>query len=221
MYDIDDYLMLSGIQHFLFCKRQWALIHIENLWEENIYTREGEILHFKADKPFIKEKRKNKIISRAMPISSKTLGLSGILDVIEFEKSEDGINIKGKKGKWRATIIEYKRGEKKKYSYDDCQLMAEAFCLEEELGINLEYGYIYYGKTDTREKIIFDNKLRELTIDTAKLMHQYYDKKIIPKAEFYRKCKLCSLYEVCNPRLTKKPKSIHNYLYGEDLWKNY
>lgn len=217
MYEIDDYLMLSGIQHFLFCKRQWALIHIENLWEENIYTSEGEILHSKADKPFIKEKRKNKIISRAMPISSKTLGLSGILDVIEFEKSEDGIKIKGKKGKWRATIVEYKRGEKKKYSYDDCQLMAEAICLEEELGINLEYGYIYYGKTDTREKIIFDNKLRELTIDTAKLMHQFYDKKIIPKAEFYRKCKLCSLYEVCNPRLTKKPKSIHNYLYGEDL----
>lgn len=217
MYDIDNYLMLSGIQHFLFCKRQWALIHIENLWEENIYTSEGEILHQKADKPFIKEKRKNKLISRAMPISSKTLGLSGILDVIEFEKSEDGINIKGKKGKWRATIIEYKRGKKKKYSYDDCQLMAEAICLKEELGINLEYGYIYYGKTDTREKIIFEDRLRKLTIDTAKLMHQYYDKKIIPKAEFYRKCKLCSLYEVCNPRLTKKPKSIHNYLYGEDL----
>lgn len=217
MYEIDDYLMLSGIQHFLFCKRQWALIHIENLWEENIYTSEGEILHSKADKPFIKEKRKNKIISRAMPISSKTLGLSGILDVIEFEKSEDGISIKGKNGNWKATIIEYKRGKKKKYSYDDCQLMAEAICLEEELGINLEYGYIYYGKTDTREKIIFDNKLRELTIDTAKYMHQYYDKKIIPKAEFYRKCKLCSLYEVCNPRLTKKPKSIDNYLYGEDL----
>ena len=217
MYDVDNYLMLSGIQHFLFCKRQWALIHIENLWEENIYTSEGEILHSKADKPFIKEKRKNKIISRAMPISSKTLGLSGILDVIEFEKSEDGISIKGKNGKWKATIIEYKRGKKKKYSYDDCQLMAEAICLEEEFGISLEYGYIYYGKTDNREKIIFDNKLRELTIDTAKLMHQYYDKKIIPKAEFYRKCKLCSLYEVCNPRLTKKPKSIYNYLYGEDL----
>lgn len=217
MYEIDDYLMLSGIQHFLFCKRQWTLIHIENLWEENIYTSEGEILHSKVDKPFIKEKRKNKIISRAMPISSKTLGLSGILDVIEFEKSEDGISIKGKNGKWKATIIEYKRGKKKKYSYDDCQLMAEAICLEEELGVNLEYGYIYYGKTDTREKIIFDNKLRELTIDTARLMHQYYDKKIIPKAEFFRKCKLCSLYEVCNPRLTKKPKSVDNYLYGEDL----
>lgn len=217
MYDIDDYLMLSGIQHFLFCKRQWALIHIENLWEENIYTSEGEILHSKADKPFIKEKRKNKIISRAMPISSKTLGLSGILDVIEFEKSEDGISIKGKNCKWKATIIEYKRGKKKKYSYDDCQLMAEAICLEEEFGVNLEYGYIYYGKTDTREKIIFEDKLRKLTIETAKLMHQYYDKKIIPKAEFYRKCKLCSLYEVCNPRLTKKPKNIHNYLYGEDL----
>ena len=82
MYSEDEYLMLSGIQHFLFCKRQWALIHIEGDWTENSFTAEGQIIHQKVDKPFIKEKRKDLIISRAVPVSSKKLGLSGRLDVI-------------------------------------------------------------------------------------------------------------------------------------------
>lgn len=215
MYESDDYLLLSGIQHFLFCKRQWALIHIENLWKENSYTLEGQILHEKADKPFIKEKRKTKIISRAMPISSKRLGLSGILDVIEFNKADDGIKLKGKKGLWKPTIIEYKRGKKKKYSYDECQLMAEAICIEESFDIKLDYSYIYYGETDNRIKVLFDKDLRNLTFETAKNMHEYFKNKIVPKAQIYRKCRLCSLNEVCNPRLTKKPKNVKNYLYGD------
>lgn len=217
MYNPDDYLLLSGIQHFLFCKRQWALIHIENVWKENTYTIEGQILHEKADKPFLKEKRKNKIISRAMPISSKTLGLSGILDVIEFNKSDDGIKLKGRDSLRKPTIIEYKRGKKKKYSYDECQLMAEAICIEEIFKTKLDYSYIYYGETDNRIKVEFDKDLRSLTIDTAEKMHQYYENKIVPKAELYRKCRLCSLNEECNPRLTKKPKNVKNYLYGELL----
>lgn len=217
MYNPDDYLLLSGIQHFLFCKRQWALIHIENVWKENTYTIEGQMLHEKADKPFIKEKRKNKIISRAMPISSKILGLSGILDVIEFNKSDDGIKLKGRDGLWKPTIIEYKRGKKKKYSYDECQLMAEAICIEETFKTKLDYSYIYYGETDNRIKVEFDKDLRSLTMDTAEKMHQYYENKFVPKAELYRKCRLCSLNEECNPRLTKKPKNVKNYLYGELL----
>lgn len=217
MYDPDDYLLLSGIQHFLFCKRQWALIHIENIWSENLYTTEGKLLHEKVDKPFIKEKRKDIFISRAMPISSKLLGLSGILDLIEFKKSEDGIKLEGKRGLWKPIIIEYKRGQKKKYSYDTAQLMAEAICIEESLNTKLEYSYIYYAKTDNRIKVDLDDDLRNLTIETARDMHHYYNNKIIPKAQLYRKCSLCSLNEDCRPRLTKKPKNIKNYLYGEKL----
>lgn len=93
MYNEDDYLMLSGIQHFLFCKRQWALIHIGANWDENEFTSFGQIVHKKTDMPFLKEKRRNLIISRAMPVSSKNLGLSGILDTIEFHKTNSGIKL--------------------------------------------------------------------------------------------------------------------------------
>lgn len=221
MYAEDDYLMLNGIQHFLFCKRQWALIHVENIWTENSFTAEGQVIHTKVDKPFIKEKRKDLIISRAMSVSSKNLGLSGRLDAIEFHKLNKGIELNNRKGLWQPIIIEYKRGKKKKYNYDNAQLMAQAICVEENFNTKLDYGYIYYNETDTREKVEFTNELRELTISAAKEMHQYYKGKIVPRAENYKNCKMCSLYNECSPRITKKIKNVDNYIYGAELWKNY
>lgn len=99
VYAEDDYLMLSGIQHFQFCKRQWALIHIEQQWLDNEATAHGQVLHTKADNPYIKEKRKELLVSRAMPISSAELGLSGIMDVVEFYKDDQGVSLRGKRGK--------------------------------------------------------------------------------------------------------------------------
>lgn len=221
MYDEDDYLMLNGIQHFLFCKRQWALIHIENIWSENSFTAEGQVIHTKVDQPFIKEKRKNIIISRAMSVSSKSLGLSGRLDVIEFHKSDEGIDLKNRRGKWLPVIVEYKRGKKKKYNYDNAQLMAQAICVEENFNIKIDYGYLYYNETDTREKVEFTDELRNVTIKAAQEMHRYYDEKIIPRAENYKNCRMCSLYNECSPRITKKIKNVGNYIYGAELWKNY
>lgn len=217
MYTEDEYLMLSGIQHFLFCKRQWALIHIENIWDENTYTKEGQIIHTKVDQPFIKEKRRDLIISRAMPVSSSKLGLSGILDAIEFYKSEEGIELKNRKGRWKPVIIEYKRGKKKKFDYDNAELMAQAICIEEYFNTRLDYGYIYYNETDTREKVDFSSELRKLTKDASILMHEYYEKLYIPKAENYKNCRLCSIYEKCRPRITKKLKNIDNYIYGAEI----
>ena len=217
MYAEDDYLMLNGIQHFLFCKRQWALIHVENIWTENSFTAEGQVIHTKVDKPFIKEKRKDLIISRAMSVSSKNLGLSGRLDAIEFHKSDKGIELNNRKGLWQPIIIEYKRGKKKKYNYDNAQLMAQAICVEENFNTKLDYGYIYYNETDTREKVEFTNELRELTISAAKEMHHYYKEKIVPRAENYKNCKMCSLYNECSPRITKKIKNVDNYIYGAEL----
>ena len=217
MYAEDDYLMLNGIQHFLFCKRQWALIHVENIWTENSFTAEGQVIHTKVDQPFIKEKRKDLIISRAMSLSSKSLGLSDRLDVIEFYKSDEGVELKNRKGKWLPVIVEYKRGKKKKYNYDNAQLMAQAICIEENFNIKLDYGYRYYNETDTRDKVDFTDELRNLTIKAAQDMHYYYKNKIIPKAENYKNCKMCSLYDECNPRLTKKIKNVANYIYGAEL----
>lgn len=217
MYPEDEYLMLSGVQHFLFCKRQWALIHVENIWTENSFTAEGQVIHTKVDKPFIKEKRKDLIISRAMSVSSKNLGLSGRLDVIEFHKSDEGVELKNRKGKWLPVIVEYKRGKKKKYNYDNAQLMAQAICIEENFNIKLGYGYLYYNETDLREKVEFTEELRDLTTKAAQDMHYYYKNKIIPKAENYKNCRMCSLYNECNPRLTKKMKNVGNYIYGAEL----
>src|SRR5699024_3589629 len=129
----DEYLMLSGIQHFQFCKRQWALIHIEQQGEENVRTVEGQYLHQKADQPCIREKRRNILIVRAMPIKSKRLKISGICDVVEFVEDDKGVEISGDEGKYVPYPIEYKRGKPKKNDSDILQLTAQAICLEEML----------------------------------------------------------------------------------------
>ena len=132
-YDEEEYLMLSGIQHFAFCRRQWALIHIEQVWTENLRTAEGRLQHDNAHDPFFVENRKDKHIVRAMPVHSRVLGVSGECDVVEFEKSQVGIILFGKEGYYSVLPIEYKHGEPK---HDDCdilQVVAQAMCLEEML----------------------------------------------------------------------------------------
>ena len=113
-YNEDDYLMLSGIQHFEFCRRQWALIHIEKQWEENYLTVSGELMHEKAhDKDFV-ETRRNVITTRGMPIYSRNMGVRGDCDVVEFIRdNENGIEIFGREGKYKVVPVEYKRGELK------------------------------------------------------------------------------------------------------------
>src|SRR5690625_4740568 len=112
--NVNDYLMISGIQHFDFCQRQWALIHIEQQWEENVRTIEGKHLHENADQPFIREKRNDKLIVRGMPVQSRTLKISGICDVVEFNRDERGVEIIGEEGKYVPVPVEYKRGKPKR-----------------------------------------------------------------------------------------------------------
>ena len=131
----DDYLMLSGIQHFQFCKRQWALIHIEQQWEENVQTIEGQYIHTKVDEPFIREKRGNKVIVRALPIKSNKLKISGICDVVEFIKDSNGVEVPELEGQFLAYPVEYKRGKPKKDDSDILQLTAQA---------NFNSSYIFF-----------------------------------------------------------------------------
>ena len=212
VYSENDYLMLSGIQHFQFCKRQWGLIHIEQQWADNEATAHGQILHQKADNPYIKEKRKDVIISRAMHVSSKTIGLYGILDVVEFHKDEKGVILKGKRGKWMPTIVEYKRGKPKRDTRDIVQLVAQTICLEETLGCHIETGCLYYHSVNQKKSIEMTETLRQEVFDLAKQMHCYYDDKIIDKAEYFKNCRLCSLVDICMPRLSKKGRSVSNYI---------
>lgn len=215
MYSQDNYLMLSGIQHFYFCKRQWALIHIEQIWSDNSFTAEGNELHEITDDPYLKEKRKDIIISRAIPVGSKELGLSGILDTVEFIKDDNGIPIPNKKGLWQPNIVEYKRGKPKKDNRDVVQLVAQVMCLEEKYNINIENADLFYFSTKKRETIAITNQLRDEVRIMAEQMHTMYENKLTPDAEYFKNCTMCSLYDLCMPRLTKKRKSVQNYLLGE------
>ena len=208
--------MLSGIQHYYFCKRQWALIHIEQQWAENQSTMEGNYLHEKADMPFLKEKRKDLLISRAVPVSSEILGLAGIIDVIEFRRSDDGIKLNRHGGAWIPEVIEYKRGKEKPDERDIVQLCAQVICLEEKWDVRIDKSYLYYFKTNKRIEVLITNELKDKVIEISKDMHRLYNEQKIPPAEFFKNCQLCSLYDICMPRITKRRASVDNYLYEDE-----
>lgn len=153
VYNEEEYLSLSGIQHFAFCRRQWALIHIEQQWDENVLTIEGHHLHERADQPHIREKRGDKLIVRALPIHSARLGISGICDVVEFVQTPDGISLMGEEGTFLPYPVEYKRGKPKKDHSDILQLTTQAMCLEEMLMCDIERGYLYYDEIKHRVEI--------------------------------------------------------------------
>lgn len=210
-YNEEEYLMLSGIQHFKFCRRQWALIHIEQQWEENVHTVVGELMHKKVHDPYLKEKRKDTIVVRALPISSRKLGISGECDVVEFEKSESGVTLFGHRGLYSIYPVEYKKGKPKITEEDKLQLMAQAMCLEEMFSTTIEEGSIFYGETRRREEVIFTKELREEVEKMLKEMHQYYERGYTPKVRKNKTCNSCSLKDICIPNL-EKTSSVSNYI---------
>ncbi|GAA0302906.1 CRISPR-associated exonuclease Cas4 [Gracilibacillus halotolerans] len=207
----DNYLMLSGLQHFQFCRRQWALIHIEQQWEENVRTIEGQLLHEIADQPFIREKRGERLIVRALPVQSSTLKLSGICDVVEFVKDNEGVEIAGMNGAYKAYPVEYKRGKPKKGDEDVLQLVAQAICLEEMLLCSVDKGYIFYNEIKRRVEIKITEHLRSKVVQMAAEMHHYFRKKHTPKVKTGPHCKSCSLQNICLPNLMTK-RSVESYL---------
>ncbi|MCQ5122638.1 CRISPR-associated protein Cas4 [Massilicoli timonensis] len=211
MYKEDDFLQLSGIQHFAFCRRQWALIHIELEWEENVRTVEGVLLHEKAHDASIKEKRGNLIITRALPIHSRELGISGECDVVEFHKSKEGITLSGIEGKYTVTPVEYKRGKPKNNDFDVLQVTAQALCLEEMLCCEIPFGYIYYGEIKHRIKVEFTEELRQKVKSMFLEMHKYFEQRYTPKVKISKSCNACSLKDVCIPKLNKE-LSVKKYI---------
>lgn len=211
MYNEDEYLMLSGIQHFSFCRRQWALIHIEQQWSENYRTVDGKIFHDKAHDRFATEKRGGQIISRGMPVFSSTLGISGECDVVEFHENINGVNINGREGKYAIIPVEYKRGEPKKDNSDILQLTAQAMCLEEMFLCSVEKGYLYYGETRHRIEVLFSEELRSEVSAMFKEMHDYFSRRYTPKVKWSKACNACSLKDICLPVLLKN-KSVKEYI---------
>ncbi|MFZ3136309.1 MAG: CRISPR-associated protein Cas4 [Thermodesulfovibrionales bacterium] len=200
MYTEDDLIQLSALQHFVYCSRQCALIHIEQLWNENLFTAEGRIMHDKVDTAN-RESKGNIRIEYGVPMRSLRLGLIGKADVVEYHKMDDGT--------WIPFPVEYKRGKPKMDDCDKVQLCAQAICLEEMMNVEIPEGALFYGQTRRREDVVFDDKLRQETEDAARKVHELIASGVTPKPEYSKKCKKCSLYELCMPKVSRK---IGNYL---------
>jgi len=211
-YTPDDYLPLSGIQHFVFCRRQWALIHIEGQWKDNALTAEGRVLHRRADDPFFTEKRGDLLIARSVPVASATLGLTGICDVVEFTAAEEGVRLPGREGFWLPAPVEYKRGRKKHGREDEAQLCAQAICLEEMLLVEIPRGDVFYAQTRRREPVEFSPELRALVRKAAREMHEYYRRGYTPKVKTSKACRSCSLADICLPELQKQRLTASRYI---------
>ncbi|MBM4763094.1 CRISPR-associated protein Cas4 [Bacillus sp. B15-48] len=210
----DSYLMLSGIQHFLFCRRQWALIHIEQQWEENVRTIEGQHLHSKVDQPFIREKRGDKLVVRAMPVKSKELKITGVCDVVEFIRAENGVELAGIEGKYLAYPVEYKRGKPKKDDSDILQLTAQALCLEEMLLCEVDTGYMFYNEIKHRVEVPLTDEYKQKVKSIVFEMYDYYQRRHTPKVKTGAFCKSCSLQHICLPNMLNK-RSVRSYIEGK------
>ncbi len=202
-YSEEDYLFISGIQHFKFCRRQWALIHVEQQWEENVHTVIGELMHKKAHDPYLTEKRKDTIIVRALPVVSKEMGITGECDVVEFRRCEDGVRLHGHRGLYSIYPVEYKKGKPKTDEKDQLQLAAQAMCLEEMFSTKIKEGALFYGETKRREIIHITDELRLEVRDMFQEMHHYFSRHYTPKVKTSKSCSSCSLKEICLPKLSK------------------
>lgn len=217
-YSEDDYLQLSGLQHFAFCRRQWALIHIEQQWQDNLRTVEGNILHERTHDETIKERSRDRLTMRGLRIASSALGISGACDVVEFVRSKSGVRLAGEDGFWQPYPVEYKRGSSKASDADRLQLCAQAMCLEEMLGCSIPEGALYYGETRRRERVALDDALRAQVLQMISEMHEMYRRGYTPKVKTGKHCNACSLKELCLPVLCRNSSArtyIREHVKGE------
>ena len=208
----DELLPLSGIQHFCFCRRQWALIHVERQWQENALTVQGKLMHQRADDPTFSELRNGVVIARSMPVASYRLGLTGVCDVVEFRPYEEGISIPNREGKFQPVPVEYKHGKPKRDQSDAAQVCAQAICLEEMLCVHIPTGYLYYGETRHRIEVEMTDTLRQFVLDMSAEMHTYFSRGYTPQVRPSKACKACSLEDVCLPALQKRATTASQYI---------
>ncbi|MCE5273161.1 CRISPR-associated protein Cas4 [bacterium] len=219
MYDEDDLLPLSALQHLAFCERQCALIHLEGQWQENRLTAQGRQFHRKADETGT-ESRGDLRISRGLPLRSLRLGLVGKADVVEFHRvrketsdpSAPAAKLPGVQGLWRPLPVEYKRGRPKPGSEDEVQLCAQALCLEEMFGADVPEGALFYGQPWKRFPVPLGPNLRDETEKLAERLHELMESKVTPPAVKMPRCRNCSLSEICLPRSTGLNSSASGYL---------
>ena len=211
MYDEDDLIPISALQHLLFCPRQAALIHVERLWAENELTVQGRQLHERADsgrREMLCGRGKGVRVERTVPLRSFVLGVWGKADVVEFHPPPpcaDGAEGRAE-GVGRPVPVEYKRGKPKRDGSDAVQLCAQAMCLEEMLGIAVPGGFLFYGQTRDRLEVAIDAALRRRTAVAAQRMHELMSSGHTPPAALQAKCKRCSMLSLCQPAAIGRKK---------------
>ena len=211
-------MTLSGVQHYAFCPRQWALIFIEQQWADNERTVDGSVMHRRAHDETIVERRGDLLVMRGLRVQSHALQAVGVCDVVEFHSCEGGITLPGQEGTWQPYPVEYKRGEPKANDADALQLCGEAMCLEEMLVCDIPEGSLYYGETRRRQRVRFDEALRQRVREMLGAMQEAMARGYTPKPRMGKQCNACSMKELCLPRLQKAP-SVEEYLRqaaGED-----
>lgn len=209
MYEEADLLPLSGLQHFTFCERRWALVQIEQQWEDNRFTAEGSLLHERAHSGSI-ESRPGVLVRRTLPLRSLRLGLSGQADIVEFVATKDGsgIELEGRAGRWRPFPVEYKR--KKDHARSNAfkvQLCGQAMCLEEMFEIPVSEGAVYDGTSRRRQLVSFTPDLRLAVEKAAERMHVLFREGITPSPILKKACQSCSLINECQPRASSHSAS--------------
>lgn len=203
--DPPDPIPLSALQHWLFCPRQCALIHLERLWAENVATVEGRLLHERTDVPGAAS-RKGGRVSRSLALAAPALGIAGVADVVEWHPEGDGL--------WRPYPVEYKRGRPKAHRADEVQLAAQALCLEAMTGQPVPEGALFYGKTRRRLVVAIDDVLRALTLRVIDEIKAMLARGVTPPAVYEaRRCDTCSLVELCRPKLLERPPDVARWLH--------
>lgn len=209
----DDLLPISALQHLAFCERQWALIHLERVWDDNVLTAEGRLLHRKVHAESV-EVREGVRIVRGLRLRSLRLGLAGVSDVVEFHpvaNPQEGVRLPVVRGTWMPFPVEFKRGRPKRRNCDRVQLCAQAMCLEEMLGVSIPTGALFYGKTRRRQDVPFDDRLRGETEALAARLHDLTRAGKTPQARYDKMCDSCSLASLCLPKAASR-KEVAPYL---------
>jgi CRISPR-associated exonuclease Cas4 len=211
-----ELLPISWLADIEFCERRAALHLLEMAWEDHIHTVGGSIMHEHVHADQLSEKRGDTIIVRGLWIRSLRHGLAGKADVVELHRVDDndvtGATISGHRGFWRVFPIEYKPGRLQHQMSFQIQLCAQAICLEEMLCCNVPAGAIFYGKPHRRLDIVFDRELRRQTAEAASRLHKLTAAGVTPRAEYTKRCKSCSLVELCLPKVSSAKRSVERYL---------
>ena len=193
-------LMISALQHVAYCPRQFALIHVEQVWAENFFTAHGQLLHQRVDSGEV-EQRGRVRYERSVSVLSERLGITGKLDLLEIEGKSDEGNV-------CYFPVEYKRGKHKTQDWDRIQLCAQALCLEDMRSVSVTEGALWYQQERKREQVVFDASLRELTLSMIEQARVILDSRTTPAPTSDKsRCKACSLVELCLPDMVRNDKS--------------